>query len=158
VQAWREAEEKINLIAQTIDQYKQEIEELKERLNPTTPPEVREKRKQEFALQIDEMENQAKAAEELLTEPCSYGQHWKRMRRSNSGTRKRKESRNHTRAQTKAEDNEHHRALEGHSRHEEAADRVESSADAEARKTSRIGTPPRTSNTGDCAVGGRKEK
>jgi hypothetical protein len=36
----RSAEEKINLIAQTIDQYIQEIEELKKRLNPTTPPEV----------------------------------------------------------------------------------------------------------------------
>jgi FtsZ-binding cell division protein ZapB len=38
----RSAEEKINLISQTIDQYKKEIEELKERLNPMTPPEVRE--------------------------------------------------------------------------------------------------------------------
>jgi predicted nucleic acid-binding Zn-ribbon protein len=38
----RSAEEKINMISQTIDRYKQEIEELKERLNPTTPPEVRE--------------------------------------------------------------------------------------------------------------------
>ena len=36
----RSAEEKINMISQTIDKYKQEIEELKERLNPTTPPEV----------------------------------------------------------------------------------------------------------------------
>jgi hypothetical protein len=26
--------------SQTIDQYKKEIEELKERINPTTPPEV----------------------------------------------------------------------------------------------------------------------
>jgi predicted nucleic acid-binding Zn-ribbon protein len=33
----RSAEEKINMISQTIDRYKQEIEELKERLNPTTP-------------------------------------------------------------------------------------------------------------------------
>jgi hypothetical protein len=30
----------------------------------------------------------------------------------------------HTRAQTKARDNEHHRALEGHLRHEEATDRL----------------------------------
>jgi chromosome segregation ATPase len=36
----RSIEEKINLISQTIDQYKQEIEELKERLNPMTPLEV----------------------------------------------------------------------------------------------------------------------
>jgi peptidoglycan hydrolase CwlO-like protein len=40
----RNAEDKINMISQTIDKYKQEIEELKERLNPTTPPEVREQR------------------------------------------------------------------------------------------------------------------
>jgi predicted nucleic acid-binding Zn-ribbon protein len=33
-------EEKINLIVQTIDQYRQEIEELKEKLNPMTLPEV----------------------------------------------------------------------------------------------------------------------
>jgi hypothetical protein len=80
------------------------------------------------------------------------------MRRSNSGTKKRKESMHcHTRAQTKAENNEHHRALEGHSRHEEVADRFESSADAEARETSRIGTPPRTSSTDDHAVGGEKK-
>jgi predicted nucleic acid-binding Zn-ribbon protein len=33
-------EEKINLITQKIDQYRKEIEELKEKFNPTTPPEV----------------------------------------------------------------------------------------------------------------------
>jgi FtsZ-binding cell division protein ZapB len=36
----RSAEEKINLIAQTINKYKHEIEELKENLNSTTPPDV----------------------------------------------------------------------------------------------------------------------
>jgi hypothetical protein len=41
----RSEKEKVNLIAQTIDQYIKEIEELKERINPTTPPKVREKRK-----------------------------------------------------------------------------------------------------------------
>jgi hypothetical protein len=55
--AERSAEEKINLIAQTIDQYRQEIEELKEKLNPTTPPEVREQRKEEAALQMVEWRN-----------------------------------------------------------------------------------------------------
>jgi hypothetical protein len=40
----RSAEEKIKIISQTIEGYRQEIEELKEKLNPTTPPEVREKR------------------------------------------------------------------------------------------------------------------
>jgi hypothetical protein len=41
------ATEKIDQIVQTIDQYQQEIENLWEHLTPTTPPEVREKRKQE---------------------------------------------------------------------------------------------------------------
>jgi FtsZ-binding cell division protein ZapB len=41
------ATEKIDQIVQTIDQYQQEIENLHEKLTPTTPPEVREKRKQE---------------------------------------------------------------------------------------------------------------
>jgi hypothetical protein len=41
------ATEKIDQIAQTIDQYQKEIENLCEQLKPTTPPEVREKRKQE---------------------------------------------------------------------------------------------------------------
>jgi hypothetical protein len=62
----RSAEEKINLISQTIDQYKQEIEELKERLNPTTSPEVREQRAQEYALQITEMEKATREIEELF--------------------------------------------------------------------------------------------
>jgi hypothetical protein len=39
--------EKIDQIVQTIDQYQQEIKNLQEKLTPTTPPEVREKRKQE---------------------------------------------------------------------------------------------------------------
>jgi predicted nucleic acid-binding Zn-ribbon protein len=52
------AEEKINLIVQTIDQYRQEIKDLKEKLNPTTPPKVREKRKTKAALQLVEMEKQ----------------------------------------------------------------------------------------------------
>jgi predicted nucleic acid-binding Zn-ribbon protein len=34
--------EKIKIISQTIEGYMQEIEELKENLNPTTPSEVRE--------------------------------------------------------------------------------------------------------------------
>jgi hypothetical protein len=36
------AEENINLITLTIDQYRQDIEEIKEKLNLTTPPEVQE--------------------------------------------------------------------------------------------------------------------
>jgi predicted nucleic acid-binding Zn-ribbon protein len=38
----RSAEEKIKIILQTIEGYRQKIEELKEKLNPTTPPEIRE--------------------------------------------------------------------------------------------------------------------
>jgi predicted nucleic acid-binding Zn-ribbon protein len=37
----RSAEEKIKIISQTIEGYRQEIEEIKEKLNHTTPPEVR---------------------------------------------------------------------------------------------------------------------
>jgi chromosome segregation ATPase len=64
----KNTKEKISLISKTIDQYKQELEELKEkeRINPMTPPEVREKRKQEVAIQIAEMEKQASAVEELF--------------------------------------------------------------------------------------------
>jgi hypothetical protein len=74
------------------------------------------------------------------------------------GPGRRKSQHNHTRPQTEAENNEHHRAPEGYSRYEEVAVRVESSTDAEARKTSRSGTPSRESNTDDHTVGGGKEK
>jgi hypothetical protein len=56
----KSAEEKINLISEKIDQYKQEIENLKERINSTTLPEVLEQRKKEYALQIVEMEKQVR--------------------------------------------------------------------------------------------------
>jgi predicted nucleic acid-binding Zn-ribbon protein len=36
----RSADEKINIILQMIEGYMQEIEELKEKLNPMTPPKV----------------------------------------------------------------------------------------------------------------------
>jgi predicted nucleic acid-binding Zn-ribbon protein len=52
-------EEKLKMIAQTIDHYRKQIEDLKEKLTPTTPPEVREKRKEEVALQLVELEKQA---------------------------------------------------------------------------------------------------
>jgi hypothetical protein len=64
----------------------------------------------------------------------------------------------HTRAQTKPENNEHHRALEGHSRHEEVADRFGNYEEKEARKKSRTGIPSRTSSIYDCVVVGRYEK
>jgi hypothetical protein len=142
----RSAEEKINLIAQTIDQYRQEIEELKERLNPMTPPEVREKRKQEVALQMVEMEKQASAVEELfdratqlwtMLEEDEQVQQWDQEEERVSATIQDLKQRQ--------ENNEHHRAPEGYSRYEEVAVRFESSADAEARETRRSGTPPRES-------------
>jgi hypothetical protein len=64
----------------------------------------------------------------------------------------------HTRAKSTTKNNEYHGALERHSRNEDSTDRVENNADKEARKTSRIGTPPRTSNTDVYAVGGREDK
>jgi len=54
------------MISQTIEKYKQEIEELKYRLNPMTPPEVQEQREQQSALQIVDMEKEARAVEELF--------------------------------------------------------------------------------------------
>jgi FtsZ-binding cell division protein ZapB len=52
----RSVEEKITLIAQTIDQYQWEIEQLKENLNPMTPLEVKEQRNQKAKRKMDEME------------------------------------------------------------------------------------------------------
>jgi predicted nucleic acid-binding Zn-ribbon protein len=43
----RSADEKIKIIAQKIEGYRQEIEELKEKLNPMTPPKVLEKREKQ---------------------------------------------------------------------------------------------------------------
>jgi hypothetical protein len=48
--------QKIDQIVQTIDQYRQEIENLQEQLIPTTPPEVKEQRKQEATGKMEEME------------------------------------------------------------------------------------------------------
>jgi hypothetical protein len=47
---------KIDQITQAIDQYQKEIENLYEQLTPTTPPIVKEKRKQEATTQLHEME------------------------------------------------------------------------------------------------------
>jgi hypothetical protein len=46
---------------QIIDQYLQEIENLKEKHIPTTPPEVKEQARQEVLGQMDEMERQGNA-------------------------------------------------------------------------------------------------
>jgi hypothetical protein len=42
------------MIAQTIDHYRKQIEDLKEKFILTTPPEVREMRKEEASLQLIE--------------------------------------------------------------------------------------------------------
>jgi hypothetical protein len=48
--------QKIDQIVKTIDQYRKEIENLWEQLIPTTPPEVKEQRKQEATGKMEEME------------------------------------------------------------------------------------------------------
>jgi hypothetical protein len=54
------------LCKRSIDQYRQEIESLREQLIPTTTPEVKEQRKQEAATQIEEMERQVRAIVDLF--------------------------------------------------------------------------------------------
>ena len=49
------AVEKIDQIAQAIDQYQKDIENLHEQLTPATPPEVREQRKQEETEQLQDI-------------------------------------------------------------------------------------------------------
>jgi hypothetical protein len=48
--------ENIERIAQAIDQYQKEIENIREKFIPTTPPSVKEKRKQEATTQLHEIE------------------------------------------------------------------------------------------------------
>jgi hypothetical protein len=50
------ATEKIDQIAQAIDQYQKEIETLRGQIRPTTPPAVKEQRKQEATIQLQELE------------------------------------------------------------------------------------------------------
>jgi prophage maintenance system killer protein len=56
----------IDQIAQAIDQYQKEIGNLHDQLTPTTPPEVREKRKQEATKQLQEIEKQVSAEANLF--------------------------------------------------------------------------------------------
>jgi DNA repair exonuclease SbcCD ATPase subunit len=60
------AAEKIDRIAQAIDQYQKEIENLREHLIPTTPPTVKEKRKQEATTQLQEIEQQVSTTTDLF--------------------------------------------------------------------------------------------
>jgi hypothetical protein len=58
--------EKIDQIAQEIDQYQKKIETLHGQIRPTTPPPVKEKRKQEAEMQLQELEKQISMAANLL--------------------------------------------------------------------------------------------
>jgi hypothetical protein len=51
----RNAKEQIQIIAQTLEDYKKEIEELKENLIPNTPPKVTAEREQQVSLQVEMM-------------------------------------------------------------------------------------------------------
>jgi hypothetical protein len=55
-----------------------------------TPPEVREQRKAEVALQLAELEKQVNTATNYLTEQCNFGQCWRKMSRSSGGTRRKR--------------------------------------------------------------------
>jgi FtsZ-binding cell division protein ZapB len=57
---YRSTKEKIQIIAQTIDGYRHEIEELKEKLTPTAPPEVTSKKEHQESLQIDMIKRETK--------------------------------------------------------------------------------------------------
>jgi hypothetical protein len=59
-EAMRNTEEHIQIIMQTLEGYRKEIEELKEKLTPTTPPEVTAEREQQETLQIEMIEREAK--------------------------------------------------------------------------------------------------
>jgi FtsZ-binding cell division protein ZapB len=84
--------EKIDQIVQAIDQYQKEIENLREQLTPTTPPAVKEQRKQEATMQLQEIEQQLAQQLTCSIKQRNFGQGWRRIHRSNAGTRKRKGS------------------------------------------------------------------
>jgi hypothetical protein len=50
------ATENIDHMAQAIDQYQKEIETLCGQIRPTTPPPVKDKRKKEATIQLQELE------------------------------------------------------------------------------------------------------
>jgi hypothetical protein len=58
--------ENIDQIVQAIARYQKEIEDLEEQLTPTTPPVVKEKRRQATTMQLQEMEKQVSMAADLL--------------------------------------------------------------------------------------------
>jgi DNA repair exonuclease SbcCD ATPase subunit len=65
-EATSNAEEHIQIIVQMLEDYKKEIEDLKENLTPTTPPEVTAEREQHASLQVEMMEKEAKKVTQLF--------------------------------------------------------------------------------------------
>jgi hypothetical protein len=60
------AAKNIDRIAQAIDQYQKEIENLREQLTPTTPSTMKEKMKQEETTQLQEIEQQVSTTSDLF--------------------------------------------------------------------------------------------
>ena len=70
------AAEKIDEIVQAIDQYQKEIETLRGQIRPTTPQAVKEQRKQEATIQLQELEKQVSTAADMLDKEAQL---WTRM-------------------------------------------------------------------------------
>jgi hypothetical protein len=60
------ADEKIKIIVQIIEGYREEIEKLKEKLNPTTPSKVHEQREQKKSFQTNDMAREAKEVAKIF--------------------------------------------------------------------------------------------
>ena len=69
-------EEHIQIIMQTLKNYKKEAEDLKEKLTPTTPPEVTYEREQQATLQVEIMENETQKVTWLFN---TTTQLWKKL-------------------------------------------------------------------------------
>jgi archaellum component FlaC len=70
------ATEKIDQIAQAIDQYQKEIENLRDQIRPTNPPAVKEQRKQEATTQLQEIEKQVSTIADLFEKAAQL---WTRL-------------------------------------------------------------------------------
>jgi hypothetical protein len=70
------AVENIEQIVQAIDQYQKEIETLRGHIRPTTPPAVKEQRKQEATMQLQELEKHASTTTDLLDKAAQL---WTKM-------------------------------------------------------------------------------
>jgi exonuclease VII large subunit len=123
--ATRNVEEQIQIIAQMLENYKKEIEDLKEKLTPNTPLEVTSEREQQAALQVEIMEKEAQKVTQFLTGPCNYGRRWRKMigptiRPTRGGN---KHYNPGDKAKTKF--HEHYRAVEGRIGDEDPTDIIE---------------------------------